>query len=444
MAAGRRAPYDRAVILRSLRVVTPDGIRPAMVEIREGRIVSVGGYGDGTPDIDYGDLVIMPGLVDSHVHVNDPGRAEWEGFETATRAAAAGGVTTIVDMPLNSIPVTTTAAAVREKVEVLKGRAWVDVGLWGGAVPENIHELPALLNEGLLGFKCFLVDSGIPEFAHLSSAQLNNAAQVLRDSGAPLLIHAELPEHIRKPRNGTHQAWVDSRPRRAEDAAVELVYEVCEKTRARLHIVHLSSAGGLTTLQRARSADLPLTAETAPHYLSFAAEEIAGSATEYKCAPPIREAENRERLWSGLGDGLIDMVVTDHSPSSPEMKRGDFATAWGGVASLQLGLAATWTEARKRGFGLQDLARWMCQGPAGLAGLDSRKGMIAPGFDADLVIFADQEWFRVDPERIEHRHKLTPYAGRELNGVVKATYLRGRTVFHDGDFEKPFGNWIKP
>ena len=431
------------MILRSRRVVTPEGIRPAIVEVRDGRIDRVAGHGDANPDIDYGDLVIMPGVVDSHVHVNDPGRAEWEGFETATRAAAAGGVTTIVDMPLNSIPVTTTASAVQKKLEALEGRAWVDVGLWGGAVPGNLGDLPALLNEGVLGFKCFLVDSGIPEFAHLSPTELQTAAEVLRDTGAPLLVHAESPEHIRKPGDGTHQAWVDSRPRRAEDAAIELVYQVCERIRARFHIVHLSSAGGLKTLRRAQSSRLPFTAETTPHYLTFTSEDIAGAATEYKCAPPIREAENRERLWLGLSEGLIDMVVTDHSPSSPEMKHGDCSTAWGGISSLQLGLAATWTEARKRGFQVTDLVRWMCAGPARLAGLVSRKGTIAPGFDADLVIFADQERFRVDPKRIEHRHKLTPYAGRDLVGVVRATYLRGQRVFHQGEFQGPSGSWIR-
>lgn len=435
--------YYRSVFLRSRRVITPSGVRPALIQVLEGRIAAVGGYGDGGPRvIDYGDLVIMPGLVDSHVHVNEPGRTEWEGFETATRAAAAGGVTTIVDMPLNSIPPTTSVAALQLKREALMGKAWVDVALWGGAVPGNAAELELLLDAGAVGFKCFMVDSGVPEFPPLSITEIAEVAGVLSEARAPLIVHAESPEHL-GPAGPTYPEYLRSRPASGEDAAIERLRDISERTRTRIHVVHLSSAGALDTLRRAREATVSLTAETTPHYLFFTAEQIPEAATEYKCAPPIRERENRERLWEGLRQGLIDMVVTDHSPAPPEMKRGDFARAWGGIASVQFGLAATWTEARARGFGPKDMARWMCEAPARLSGLASRKGSIAPGQDADLVVWDPDEAFVVEPSRIEHRHKLTPYLGAKLFGQVRATWVGGRKIYDNGShIGSPSGRWI--
>lgn len=435
--------YYRSVFLRSRRVITPSGVRPALIQVLEGRIAAVGGYGDGGPRvIDYGDLVIMPGLVDSHVHVNEPGRTEWEGFETATRAAAAGGVTTIVDMPLNSIPPTTSVAAFQLKREALMGKAWVDVALWGGAVPDNAAELELLLDAGAVGFKCFMVDSGVPEFPPLSITEIAEVAGVLSEARAPLIVHAESPEHL-GPAGPTYPEYLRSRPASGEDAAIERLRDISERTRTRIHVVHLSSAGALDTLRRAREATVSLTAETTPHYLFFTAEQIPEAATEYKCAPPIRERENRERLWEGLRQGLIDMVVTDHSPAPPEMKRGDFARAWGGIASVQFGLAATWTAARARGFGPKDMARWMCEAPARLSGLASRKGSIAPGQDADLVVWDPDEAFVVEPSRIEHRHKLTPYVGAKLFGQVRATWVGGRKIYDNGShIGSPSGRWI--
>ena len=433
------------MILRSRTVVTPSGTRAATIHIESGRIDRVGEHGEGA-DVDYGDLVVMPGLVDSHVHVNEPGRTDWEGFESATRAAAAGGVTTLVDMPLNSIPPTTSVEALLTKAEAMEGKCWIDVGLWGGAVPGNARELHAMLDHGALGFKCFLADSGAPEFEHLDSDGLRDALNALAGTNAPLLVHAELPEKLRfidgDPRS--YRLYLASRPPEAEDAAIELLSAECAASGVRAHVVHLSSAGGLEILRRARDARVPLTAETTPHYLHFEAESIPDGAPAFKCAPPIREHANREALWRGVHEGLLSAIVSDHSPCPPELKRlskGDVAHAWGGIASLQFGLPVIWSERR---LTLEQIAELMCNGPARVAGLQDRKGSIAPGLDADFVIFDPQGRFAITPEMIQHRHKVTPYAGEEMRGVVKTTWLRGRKVWED---EKPIGNpagqWIR-
>lgn len=413
--------------IRSTRVVTPQGIGPATVVVDGERIAAVEPYGPA--DVDYGELAIMPGLVDSHVHVNEPGRTEWEGFETATRAAAAGGITTIVDMPLNSIPPTTTVAALETKRRALEGQCAIDVELWGGAIPGNRHELRPMLEAGARGFKCFLVDSGVEEFPHIDARELRQVAEEIAPSAAPLLVHAELGEHLRAPDGDPddYATYLHSRPRAAEDAAIELLLDVCRETGARIHVVHLSSASALDLLRRAREEGLPLSAETTPHYLHFAAESVPRGRTEFKCAPPIRERENRERLWEGLASGLIELVVSDHSPCTPALKRGDFAHAWGGIAGLQFVLPIVWTNASRRGFSLADVARWCCEAPARLARLE-RKGAIQPGRDADFVIWSPEESFVVTPDLIEHRHKVTPYLGEELRGVVKETWVRGRRV----------------
>lgn len=429
------------MILRSRHVVTPQGTRAAAIHVRGGRIERVADYDDvpaGAPVDDYGDLLLMPGVVDSHVHVNEPGRTEWEGFETATRAAAAGGVTTIVDMPLNSIPPTTTAAALETKLRAMDGKCRIDVGLWGGAVPGNARALPEMLAEGALGFKCFLVDSGVAEFGHLDRDGLAEALNVLRRHDAPLLVHAELAEFIEPLSEAhTYAQYLASRPRAAEDAAIDLL----AKMEARAHIVHLSSSTALDLIRA------PLTAETTPHYLYFDAERIPDGATEFKCAPPIRERANRERLWEGVRDGRIAAIVSDHSPCTPELKRreeGDFARAWGGIASLQFGLSIVWTEARRRGVSIETVSRLMSAGPATIAGIAGRKGAIAAGFDADVIAFDPNASFRVTAEVVEHRHAVTPYAGETLTGVVRATVLRGAKVWDDGrHIGSAQGEWIR-
>ena len=387
----------------------------------------------------FGESVVMPGLVDSHVHVNEPGRTEWEGFRSATRAAAAGGVTTIVDMPLNSIPATTTRAALLAKQEAARGQLFVDCGLWGGVVPGNADELPAMLAAGVCGFKAFLVPSGVEEFPHVEEAELRRALGVLAPRGVPLLAHAELALPVATPSGDArrYSTYLETRPASWENEAIRLLIRLGAETEGAVHIVHLSSAQALTDLAAARGEGLHVTAETCPHYLTLSAERVPAGRTDFKCSPPIRDEENRERLWTGLGEGVIDMVVSDHSPCSPERKRletGDFLAAWGGIASLQLRLPVVWTEARRRGFAIADLARWLCERPAGLAGFGARKGRIEPGFDADLVAWNPEGTFEVRPERLHHRHKLTPYAGLRLEGVVEATFVRGARVFDRDSF----------
>jgi allantoinase len=437
---------DAELVVRGSRVVTPEGVRPAAIHIRDGAIAAVTHVDElpsGAPVFDAGESVVMPGLVDSHVHINEPGRTDWEGFETATRAAAAGGVTTLVDMPLNSIPATTNVAALEAKLTAAREHCFVDVGFWGGLVPGNIADLHPLHDAGVLGFKCFLADSGVPEFAAIGERDLRNALEELAALGSVLQVHAELPAPIERAtsisRGDPRRYWtfLGTRPRIAEDSAIDLVIKACRDTRARAHIVHLSSSDSLPQLLRAREEGLSLTVETCPHYLWFAAEEIGEGLTQYKCCPPIRERENRQKMWEALEVGLIDMVVSDHSQCPPNMKlreSGDFLKAWGGISSLQLRLPIMWTAARARGLGLDRLAEWLCTAPARLAGLGHRKGAIRPGCDADLVIWNPEAMFQVDGMALHHRHKLTPYEGAELHGVIDATFLRGRMIYRSGCF----------
>ena len=419
-------PYD--LVVRSRRVVTPTGEWPGTACVHNGRIVALEPYDAPLAGTDLGDLALLPGLVDTHVHVNEPGREEWEGFATATRAAAAGGITTIVDMPLNSLPPTVNVAALRAKRLAAAGQSHVDVGFWGGAVPDNLGGLAELYAAGVFGFKCFLVDSGVPEFAPLDAEQLDVAFGAV---DAPFLVHAEDPEEIvAAAPSRRYRDFLGSRPDAAEVRAVETVVAAARRTGARAHVLHLSSAQALRPLWAAKLDGVRVTAETCPHYLSLDADAIPDGATQYKCCPPIRDRTNRDALWRALADGIIDTVVSDHSPCTPELKRpqtGDFAAAWGGIASLQLGLPVVWTQARARGHGLDDVVRWMARRPAEVAGVPG-KGRIAVGFDADLVAFAPEDEFVVDASALHHRHTVTPYDGVRLTGVVHRTWLRGVPV----------------
>jgi allantoinase len=429
-------------VIRGLRVATPDGIRSASIHIHNGTITRVAPYEDipdGSDPIEATDTLIFPGLVDTHVHINEPGRTDWEGFATATRAAAAGGVTTLLDMPLNSIPPTTSVSALDTKRAAALGRCAVDVGFLGGLVPDNLGETAKLHAAGVFGFKCFLCPSGVDEFPPVSEAELGEAAPTLARLDALLMVHAEAPAALKvdsisgDPRD--HETWLASRPAAAETEAVQILIELARDTGMRVHVVHVSAPETLDLIASARAAGVRMTAETCPHYLSFAAEEIPDGATEYKCAPPIREAAHRDGLWRALALGRLDAVVSDHSPAPAELKHqadGDFLRAWGGIASVQLRLPAVWTGARARGHGPERLAEWLCAGPARLVGLEARKGAIAPGCDADLVLWHPEQEFVVEPALLRHRHPLTPWFGRRLAGVVEATYLRGELVYARG------------
>ncbi|AUG80985.1 allantoicase [Kitasatospora sp. MMS16-BH015] len=427
-------------VVRSRRVVLPEGERPADVLIRDGKIAAVGEYGSLSADTvtELGDTALLPGLVDTHVHVNEPGRTEWEGFATATKAAAAGGVTTIIDMPLNSVPPTTTVDGLAAKRKTAEGQAWVDLGFWGGAIPGNVPDLAPLHEAGVFGFKSFLAPSGVDEFPHVEQADLELALAEQARIGALAIIHAEDPAVLEAaPQTpGVHyRDFLASRPDDAEAAAVARLLDTARRTGARVHILHVSSAAVLPLLRQAREDGVQVTAETCPHYLTLAAEEVPDGDTAFKCCPPIRDESNRDRLWAALAAGEFIAVVSDHSPSTPDLKllqryggSGDFAAAWGGIASLQLGLPAIWTEARRRGHSLAEVVRWMSSGPASLVGLTGTKGAIAVGCDADLVAFDPDADFAVHAEELHHRNPVTPYAGKTLSGAVRTTWLRGRVV----------------
>jgi allantoinase len=424
------------------RIVTPTGERRGAVVVDGGRVAAIEDAPPrGVPVYDARDRVLMPGLVDTHVHVNEPGRTEWEGYATATRAAAAGGITTIVDMPLNSIPVTTSVAALETKLAALGGQLTVDCGFYGGLVPGNAGELAAMARRGVLGFKAFMVPSGIDDFPAARRADLAAGMAVLAPLGLPLLVHAELegeaPALPPPTRPEPYARYLASRPRSWENEAVRVLIGEARASGARVHVVHLSSAEILAEIELAKRHGVRLTVETCPHYLTFAAEEIADGDTRFKCAPPIRERDNRDALWRGLVGGAIDCVVSDHSPCAPALKRleaGDFEAAWGGIAGLQFGLPALLAGARGHGLDLARTCRLMAEAPARLVGLGARKGRIAVGFDADLVVLSPDAELEVLPELVQHRHKVTPYEGRALRGRVDATFLRGALVYEDGRF----------
>jgi len=445
------------LVVRSNRVILPEGERAAALHIRDGVIERILAFGSEDPTgakvFNVPDLVVSPGLVDTHVHINEPGRSEWEGFDTATRAAAAGGVTTLVDMPLNSVPPTTTVSALRAKVEAARAQCHVDVAFWGGLVPGNTAELEPLIDEGVRGFKCFLVPSGVEEFPAVTEKDLRLALPILASRGVPLLVHAEMmadanPQSVI--RNPQYASYLASRPASMELDAIRLMIRLAEEFKTRVHVVHVSSAEGVEAIAGARTAWVPITAETCPHYLTFAAEEIPDGATQFKCAPPIREAVHRRALWDGLASGALDLIATDHSPAPPALKTpGDFARAWGGIASLELSLSATWTSLkaqlsassveRSEVNPFADLARWMSAAPAALAGLGDRKGRLAEGLDADLVVWDPDAEFVVDAARLHQRHKLTPYAGRSLFGTVLTTFVRGERMWDRNRLVRAYG-----
>lgn len=439
-----RQAVDRILISR--RAVVPEGMQPAALWLAGEQVSHItapdaipADVAAQTPIDDLGDAVLMAALVDTHVHINEPGRTEWEGFETATQAAAAGGITTLVDMPLNSDPVTTTLDALRVKLDAARGKLWVDTGFWGGVVPGNAGELKPMAEAGVRGFKCFLIHSGIDDFPNVTEADLKAAMPVLAELGLPLLVHAELdcghPVELPAVSDaGSYARYLASRPRRWELDAIALMIRLCRETRCPVHIVHLSCADALPMIREARAEGLPLTVETCSHYLCLNAEEVPSGDTRYKCAPPIREKENADRLWQGLEEGVIDFIISDHSPCTPELKlleSGDFMAAWGGISGLQFGLSLIWSEARRRGFAVDQLARWLCEAPARFAGWDS-KGTIGIGRDADFVVWQPEETFTVQAEAIRHRHKVTPYEGKTLQGAIRQTWLRGRKIFEDG------------
>jgi allantoinase len=438
------------LVVRARRAVvgTDGAVRAVSVAVRDGAVVAIAPYDDppaARARVDLADdQVLIPGLVDSHVHINEPGRTDWEGFATATRAAAAGGVTTLVDMPLNSIPATTTVAALEVKQAAARGKVHVDVAFWGGIVPGNLGDLAGLHDAGVVGFKAFLVPSGVDEFPHVSYAELATALETVQSWDALTVVHAEDPSIIEgaTPPHGTSYAgFVASRPHEAEDHAIERLIDLARATRARVHVLHLSAASALPALAAAHREGLDVSAETCPHYLTLTAEDVPDAATAYKCCPPIRDRANQDELWQGLRDGVIDQVVSDHSPCTADLKAsGDFAVAWGGIASLQLGLPLVWTAARARGFALTDVVRWMAHEPARRTRLP--KGQIAVGAAADLVAFAPDEAFTVDAAALHHRNPMTPYERRALTGVVRRTWLRG--VDTDAGDEQPSGRLIGP
>ena len=428
-------------IIKSNRIITPSGMQPGYIIINDGSIedvveqlntLEVGSITDA------GNAVVMAGIIDPHVHINEPGRTDWEGFDTATLAAIAGGITTVVDMPLNAQPVTTTVKAFHQKIAATKNKLHTNVGFWGGVVPGNDGEIEGLIDCGVLGFKAFLTHSGIDDFPNVTETDLVKIMPIIAKHGLPLLVHSELTDSIIRV-NGDHrsyQNYLASRPAFWEDDAIELMIRLCEQFKCRVHIVHVSSASALSQIKQAKKRGLPLTAETAQHYLYFSAEDIKDGQTQFKCAPPIRDKANNDQLWKALQEGILDFVATDHSPATLDLKEtgsGNFLKAWGGIASLQFALPVLWTAARERNIGLEYMAKWLTENPAKLTGLSDKKGRIAKGYDADLVIWNPDESFLVTENLILHKHKITPYLGEQLYGIVESTYIGGKRVYDKGE-----------
>jgi allantoinase len=429
----------------STHILTPDGIQNATLLIKDGIIKDIVPGKIDTSDFpveDLGDLLVMPGLIDSHVHINEPGRTEWEGFETMTRAAIAGGITTLVDMPLNSSPVTISAKTLQDKLAATQGKLYCNCAFWGGIVPANADKLEELLDAGVLGIKAFLTHSGIDEFPNVTLADLRKGMQTLAKYQIPLLAHAELDEMhegiMAFEKNPTsYMAYLNSRPKVWEDKAVEMMIALCEEFNTPVHIVHLSSADSIPQIKAARAKGLPLTVETCPQYLYFCAEEIPDANTLFKCAPPIREKANNEKLWAALKDGTLDFIVTDHSPATPDLKKidtGNLKEAWGGIASIQFSLPVVWTAAKKRGFSTNEITNLMSTHVTKFIGLEHSKGKLQKGYDADIVVWDPEQKFTVEASAIQYRHKISPYVGEELSGVIKQTYVGGKKVYENGNF----------
>jgi allantoinase len=441
--------------IRSASIVTPGEIRPGVVLFEEGKILNVVSEAPAGADvIDAAECLVFPGFVDVHAHINEPGRTHWEGFETATRAAAAGGFTCVIDMPLNSIPSTTDVPALEQKRTAASGKAVIDYAFWGGVVPGNTQELRLLAEAGVLGFKCFLIHPGTAEFAMVTEKDLREAMPEIAKLGVPLLAHSEVPEPVAAATANVadcdwrrYETYLASRPEAAEIQAIRLLIQLCEETGCRVHIVHLSAASAIPMLRQARSEGLHITVETCSHYLFFDSESVPDGATQYKCAPPIRSKQNQDALWQALSNGVIDLIATDHSPCPPELKcfeTGDFGKAWGGISSLSVSVPAMWTAAKSRGFGPLDLTRWMAQRPAELAGLASRKGRISPGFDADFTVLDPQAAFEVTTDRLHFRHPCSPYITQHLKGEIRMTTVRGNICFENGRFaEHPCGHEVR-
>lgn len=443
--------FDLAI--RSKNILTPGGIRDGVVLIKDGLIADIADSLSGIEAleiIDVDDKVLMPGVIDPHVHINEPGRTEWEGFDTATKAAIAGGVTCLVDMPLNSSPVTTTVSAFEVKLNSTQNKLHTNCGFWGGVVPGSQNEIHGLIEKGVLGFKAFLTHSGIDDFPNVTEEDLRKSMPIIAKTNLPLLVHCELTSLVSTAESATisplsmygegqgvrsYQNYLSSRPKYWEDNAIALMIKLCEEYNCHVHIVHLSSANSIEQISKAKRKGLPITVETAQHYLFFNAEEIKDGETQYKCAPPIREAENNELLWQALKDGIIDFVATDHSPATPDLKQietGDFMKAWGGIASIQFAFPALWTAAKRRSCSLNDLAKWLWENPAQLIGMQHKKGKIEKGFDADLIVFDPEKSFRVTEDIIHHKHKITPYLNRQLFGVIEQTFIAGEKVVDNG------------
>ncbi|GAA5143995.1 allantoinase AllB [Thalassotalea piscium] len=432
--------------LKSKNVIIEDQIKPALIEVKGDFVHAIHAYNHSVDcqTKDFGDYVIMPGLVDSHVHINEPGRTEWEGFNTATQAAAAGGITALVDMPLNCIPVTTTKAAFQEKLDSVDDKLWVDCGFWGGVIPQNIDDLDDLLNAGVLGVKSFLIDSGIDEFPNVEAKDIRAAMPILSKHDVPYLIHAELDcgGFNDVVINEKYNSFLASRPKKWENDAISLMVDLARESKdkgdnCKVHIVHLSSDEALDTIEQAKKEGLRFTAETCPHYLTIASESIPDGKTLFKCCPPIRENQNREHLWQAITDGRLNFIVSDHSPCTPELKHidtGDIEKAWGGISALQFGISLIWTEAKQRGFNLVDISRLMSTETAKFAGLDSIKGEIKVGNHADFLVFDPNAEFVITNEMIKHRHNITPYAGRSVTGQVQHTFVRGHHVCQQDNF----------
>ena len=433
------------IAIKSTRIITPEGEKNGVVIIKDGLIIDVAASLDIADErvIDVHDKVVMPGIIDPHVHINEPGRTEWEGFNTATKAALAGGITTLVDMPLNSSPVTTTANAFDKKLAAAKDQLHTNCGFWGGVIPGNENEIEALIEKGVLGFKAFLTHSGIDEFPNVGEDDLRKVMPIIAKYNLPLLVHCELITNASPLSFGegtgvrSYQNYLASRPRKWEDDAIALMIRLCEEYNCRTHIVHLSSSNSIEQIKKAKQKGLLLTVETGQHYLYYTAEQIRDGQTQFKCAPPIREKENNEKLWHALKDEIIDFVATDHSPATPalkELQSGDFIKAWGGIASIQFALPVLWTAAKKRNFCLNDIAKWLSENPAKLIGKQNSKGKIAKGYDADIIVWDEKKSFLVTEDIIQHKHKITPYLDEKLFGVVEQTYLSGEKVFDEGKF----------